>query len=106
MSALDPGKAALEGPEGEVEVALAREGVALQLYAEMTETTYGSSLSVVGRRFKTVVEARDETDRHVVRAALFDLAVACAAYAAILDVELPENAGRKRRKRPRPRSVG
>lgn len=95
----------IDGPEGEVEIALAREGVAWQLHAELTETTYGSSLSVVGRRFKSVVEAREETDRHVVRAAIFDLAVACAAYAAILDVELPENAGRKRRKRPRTASA-
>lgn len=95
-------KAAPAGPEGEVEIALAREGVAIQLHAEMTETTYGSSLSVIGRRFKLVVEARESADPHVVRAATFDLAVACAAYAAILDVELPANAGRKRRRRPRP----
>lgn len=88
-------------PEGEVAIALARERVAVQITGELTETTYGSSIAIIGKRVRTILEARGESDPHTVRAAAFDLAVAAAAYAAILDVELPDNAGQRRRRRPR-----
>lgn len=86
--------------EGEIRVAVARERVSVQVMHALTETTYGASVETITRDVRSLVVARSREDLISERAAALDLAISAAAYAASIDVQLPDEPMGRTRKRP------
>lgn len=66
----------------------ARRNVADQLVEMLIESQAGGSRNVVAVRIREVLEAESWREPRVMRAAIMELAVAAAAWAATLDTEL------------------